>query len=290
MAHALPRRGAVTLLTAIAAAPAFAGAALDPDNPADVALALRKLRYRQDNGIVFWWIVGSKYLQDGPTLTPLFDLHVGTAMRVRTTPDGGFVATTLETVFYTDARGVPVETWTNPYTDEQLKVPIDSVGPVDQTYRPDGSPIPRTEIGGAALDSKMTTGPLLVAGDEVWVRNDSTAVVTARNAQARPFVVNDWATYSGRLSDIRNAGKAFAPAGVVLEEVTGFPRWMGMEGTKVARTANLFTRGVGRKVARYAEMPAVWRGLMAEHFPDIARDLAQAPDKALDRPPARFER
>ena len=289
--------GRRTLLTSAAAISAVRplqaapSAPLDPDVQADVILALRKLRYRADDGIVFWWIVGSKYIQVGSSLTLLYNMHVGTAMRVKNSDGGTFGVTSLETVFYTDpAGGAELKEWKNPYTGATVAVPIDMVGPITLFYRPDGTPIMPTEIGGAPLQAEAHIGPAVVAGDDVWVRDDSTARVTGKDPAAAPFVVNDWATYAGKVSDVRNAKLMSAPATVTLQEVTGFQRWMQMGDTAEAKTGNLFSRGVGRKVASYAEMPPIWRGLVAAHFPDIARELASNPNKALDRATAKFER
>ena len=71
--------------TTEAAPAAIAGAAA-----LDARLAYRKLHFRSDNGLVWWWLQGPKYGQVGTTLTPLFTMLVGTLQRVRLTADGGY--------------------------------------------------------------------------------------------------------------------------------------------------------------------------------------------------------
>jgi hypothetical protein len=39
--------------------------------PLDLVQLYRKLHYRSNDGVVFWWLQGPKYGQVGTTLTPL---------------------------------------------------------------------------------------------------------------------------------------------------------------------------------------------------------------------------
>ena len=49
-----------------------ANAAVDQSQEAKAMF--RKLRYRADEGLVFWWLKGTKYGQVGPELKPIFDM------------------------------------------------------------------------------------------------------------------------------------------------------------------------------------------------------------------------
>jgi Protein of unknown function (DUF1838) len=120
----LSRRHTFALGAAAAlAAGTSAHAALDPNNQNDVVTMYRKLRYRMDDGVLFWWMYDTKIGQVGATLTPLYDMQVGSIIRVKNNADGSFAVTSLEDVFYTDiTTGAYLRQWTNPYTGETVPV------------------------------------------------------------------------------------------------------------------------------------------------------------------------
>ena len=72
---------------------------LDPVK--DMMLILKKLRFRTDDGVYFWWMVGTKLGQLDAAVTPLFNMETGTIARVAHKPDRGIDITTPGVVFYT---------------------------------------------------------------------------------------------------------------------------------------------------------------------------------------------
>jgi hypothetical protein len=284
----LSRRAAAVGLAALAAAPALgrvgpARAALDPANPRDVAAMFRKLRYRMSDGLVFWWMVDTKIGQVGATLTELWGMQVGSIMRLTNRADGGFDTTSLEVVFYTDLKtGEFLREWTNPYTGERHKIPHAPVGPTTIAYSAEGRSTPPKELGGSRLENTTLIGPAVAVNDDVWVRHDSIAKVISPDPARKPFEVNDLSIYQGRLSELADPAVDFAEATVQSQQVTSWRAWMNMGD----RPGGMTSRGVGRKVRSYAEMPRRWRDLVAEIDPEIAAD----PVGALERPAAKFDR
>ncbi|MCU0759325.1 MAG: DUF1838 domain-containing protein [Steroidobacteraceae bacterium] len=271
-----------TALGAVAAADATTTGPLDPSRAADRLRIYRKLRYRTDDGLIWWWLQGPKFGQVGTTLTPLFTLVVGTLMRIRHRADGGFDLTTLEMVFLADVdSGARLAAWRNPYTGETLPVKFDPLGPSTVSYRPDNSRVLPTEIGGARLEASARSSGPLVVGDDVFVRDESTARVFSPGRTA-PFEVNDISTYHGNLRELLDPKVTMARASVAFAEVTGWQRWMNMG----ERPGNLTSRSAGAKVADYGSMPENWRAMLAEVAPRIAAD----PVAALEGPAARFTR
>lgn len=259
-----------------AGAPAAGSAGVDP------VKLYRKLHFRSDDGLAFWWLQGPKIGQVGATLTPLFTNSVGTIQRVRQLPDGGFEVTQLEMVFALDLEtGAPLSEWRNPYTGERLPIRFRPLGPTTIRYRPDNSRVLPTEIGGAPIESRATTYPPLIVGDDVFVRDESIARVMSPG-RTTPFEVNDIATYHGSLANLADPAVTMGEATVFFAEVTGWQRWMNMGD----RPGSLTSRLVGRKVRRYEDLPESWRDRLAQLAPDIAAD----PVAALDRSAARFDR
>ena len=249
----------------------------------DVAVLYKKLRYRADDGVLFWWLDGTKFGQVGADIKPLFGMKVGTIARVRNQPDGTFTVTTLEVVFYTDlASGAFLREWRNPYTNQTIPVSHAPLGPTTMRHGKDGMPIRNTMLGGNRIAARTDVHPLVIKGDDVWLAHDSTASVERDGGASPPFLVNDWSTYLGKLSDLRDQAKPVGEATVYLQEATGWARWMQMDG----QPGNQVARAIGRKVVRFEDMPADWRKLLTEIDPHIARD----PIAALDTPEAKFDR
>lgn len=249
----------------------------------DVAMLYKKLRYRADDGVLYWWLDGTKFGQVGAEIRPLFGMKVGTIARVRNQPDGTFTVTSLEIVFYTDLKtGAFLKEWTNPYTGAVIPVSHAPLGPTTMRHGKDGMPIRNTTLGGNRITARFDVQPLMIKGDDVWLAHDSTASVERDGGKSPPFLVNDWSTYFGKMSDLRDPSKPMGEATVYLQEATGWAKWMQMDG----HPGNQVARAVGRKVKSYDEMPAAWRTLMAEIDPHIARD----PIATLDTPEARFDR
>lgn len=277
---ALELAGAATV-AGLVSSPHAARAALDLDKDANAIY--RKLRYRADEGLVFWWIVARKFGQVGTKLDPLFDMQVGSLMRVKNAADGSYDVTSLEIVFYTDIdTGAFLREWKNPYTNEVLPMKHDPLGPTTTKHTPAGDPIRPTELGGSKLEARSLNSAPLVEGDDIWIKHESTATVFPRDGKGEPFRVNDWSTYHAKLSEVADAKTPFVSSTVHLQEVTSWSRWMNM----AEKAGNQTSSGVGRKVKSYAEMPAVWRKLVEEIDPDVAKD----PLGVLDRPTAKFER
>lgn len=242
----------------------------------------RKLHFRSDAGLVWWWLQGPKYGQVGTTLTPLFSMLVGTLQRITPRADGGFDLTSLEMVFLADLdSGARLTQWRNPYTGETIPVKFAPLGPSTIRYRADNSRVLPSEIGGARLESSARTSEPLVVGDDVFVRDESTARVYTPG-RTTPFEVNDLSTYHGSLRNLTDPTVTVGAATVSFAEVTGWQRWMNMGD----RPGNLTSRSSGAKVASFDAMPTNWRAMLAEVAPRIAAD----PVAALEGPAARFDR
>ena len=249
---------------------------------ADAGLMYRKMHFRSDDGLVFWWLQGVKYGQVGTTLTPLYTASIGTLQRIRHAADGGFEVTQLEMNVLLDLQtGRALDAWRNPYTDEVLPVRLSPVGPTVTRYGADNVRVLPKEIGGTPLEATATLHPPLIVGDDVFQRDESVARVFTPGRD-KPFEVNDIAVYHGSLANLSDPRVKVGAATVFFAEVTGWQRWMNMGD----RPGGLTSRMVGRKVSRYEDLPADWRANLARVAPRVAAD----PIAALDAVAAQFDR
>lgn len=274
--------GAVGAMATMAVGGEALASASAPARQLDTRTLYRKLHYRTDDGVLFWWLQGPKYGQVGTTLTPLYQANIGTFQRIKHLEGGGFELTSLEINLITDiTTGEPIENWRNPYTGEMLPARFNPMGPNTVRYRADNSRILPSEIGGARIDAVATLHPPLIVGDDYFQRDESVARVYAQG-RATPFEVNDIAVYHGRLSNLADPSVTMGEATVFFAEVTEWQRWMNMGD----RPGNLTSRMTGRKVRRYEDLPTSWRERLAKRAPKIAAD----PIAALDGKEAIFDR
>jgi hypothetical protein len=242
----------------------------------------RKLRYRTDSGLVFWWLRGIKYAQEGTKLTPLFTNHTGTIQRVRQRDDGGFDVTLIEVTLQTAVDSdTPLTSWTNPLTGEQIPIQARPLGPTTISYRPDNSRVLPKELGGARLESESHEHDPVIVGDDVFAAQVVKAKVF-RPERESPYVVNDLSHHHGSLAELRDPTVTMAHATVSFAEATGWQSWMNMG----ERPGTLTSRTFGAKVGAFEAMPAVWRAALERMAPEIAAD----PVAALDAPAATFDR
>ena len=110
---------------ALAALPA-AAATTTPD----LRSAIRRLRFRTDDGLVFWWLRCSYYGAVNAALTPIYDMLFGSIQQVISRDDGGFDVLQLELGFRMEVGGkARMRAFRNPYTGETVPVQFTPVGP-----------------------------------------------------------------------------------------------------------------------------------------------------------------
>lgn len=258
----------------LATSKATSATALDPVR--DLPMIYRKLRYSTVDEVVMWWFEGSKYGQQNAQFRPLYGVETCNWNRVKNLPGGGFAVTVLECAFYTDLRsGEVLREMINPYTKQRVTIPYAPVGPITATYDSRSNLIPFEELGGSRIKMKTTNGPVRIVGDIVWTQtsNDFQLVPKAGGATRQ---VNEWATYMASAKELADTSKVKVFPTVDLQEVTTWPRWLGMEGTP----GSLMGRIHGRKVARFEDMPADFRRRLGEAFPEVARNPLAALDRA----------
>ncbi len=266
--------GALAVGAAVSAqASSSGGTGVDPRNPLGNFGALyRKLRYRSDDGHLFWWLSGTKYGQVDNELRPLHSLEACAIIRVRST-GSGFDATSLEHVFYTDLEtGRPLERMLNPFSGEMVQYRRTPARAVTIHYDADASfTLPETK-GGPRVEFRRSKGILVRHGGDVWLQDDSSTTVTPPGGT--PSHGNDWSTFRARFDEIARPGANFVAATVHMQSLSGWQGWMKMG----ERRGGLTSRIVGAKVASFDDVPASWRSMLQSAHPEVARDPLGALD------------
>ena len=132
---------AAVLLTGCAASPPASAQPLDPDVPADALLAMRKIQCSLVDGEpTVYFFEGNAFSRiPGERDRLLFSYEAFNVRTCVSTPDGGFRIVSREVLFYQDPRsGEIVNTWTNPWTGEDVEVLHVANDPVNNGFSPEG--------------------------------------------------------------------------------------------------------------------------------------------------------
>jgi hypothetical protein len=270
--------GAAAVATAMTTT--ASAAALDVARPEDAWQIHRKLQFRTDSGLVFWWIRGPSFGQIGAELTPLYEMNFGVVQRVLQRADGGFDVTSLEMAFRTDLdTGRPLQALRNPYTGESVPIEFTPVGPTKVSYSRENVPSVPSQLGGSTLQFEAIHSTPFVVGDTMYYRHRARTRVITPGAADR--IINDLSTFTGPARQALDPRATWVDAKLQSSDITGWPRWMKMGD----RPGGTTLRGVGGKVRRFADMPPDWLAMLQAARPDIAAD----PVAALDRPQAIYK-
>jgi len=275
--------GAMVGTAAAVAAPAFAAKSvsrLDPSNPADARQIIRKLRYRTDEGMVFWWIDGVYMANVDAVLTPLYGMCFGALQMVKQRGDGGFDVTQMELGFRTELdTGKRMRTFVNPLTNQSMPAPFNPIGPTTVHYSPDAVPSVPRDLGGSQIDFRAFPEKPFVAQDQVFVQYRAQSHVQTAGMADR--TINDISMIYGPAAQALDPGCTSVDAWLHSSDIASFPRWMNMGN----RPGNITLRGVGAKVKRISDMPKNWLAMMEEYDPAILAD----PEAALRRNPLTYK-
>jgi hypothetical protein len=268
--------GGAGLLAALSV-PATAADGLDLDDPWDRLTALVKLRASTDGSTVMWWMKGVRFGVVDEVVTPMFGMLIGSFQRCRPVPDKGFELNMLELGYFTDLEtGAVLDTFKNPYNGKLCKVPEQRLGPYPVQMTPGGVILPDVPpFNEVELNTRI--GPVIVQGDDVWIRDDSTVKVDSDHPMMGKHTYNELVTYRGKLSDINNPEISSAPAEISFQSITSWREWLQADdvGGHTAGRAN------GMKINRIEDFPDEYLAAARERHPDIIDNY----EAMLDAPP-----
>ncbi len=245
---------------------------LDPKSKADCALIFRKLAYSTDEKVGFWWLRGTRYALVDAALTPLWDMHIGIMFTAHDLPDGSFEVKSMSLNFYTDLEtGLFMKQFKNPFNNKIIDIGYYAPKPAKHVYSVNGL---EDKPEGALRDliSTGAIGPARIEGDQIWVEGDHLLRTQPDVDPAHRIRVNDMTTYIGLVRDVADPSIKMAPASQTFSDINTWPPWLQMGD----QPGSYYSRVYGHKVFSYDAMPALWRSLVAQEFPDVAKDPIRA--------------
>ncbi|MBL8629562.1 MAG: DUF1838 family protein [Rhodospirillaceae bacterium] len=243
---------------------------LDPNNPEHVHLIHRKLAYCMPGAPAFMWLKATRYGVVDSRVIPFWDMHVGQAFATRDLDDGAYEVTIWTAIFYTDvSTGKFMERFANPLTNKVVDVRYNAPRVGKRTYTQHGEerePINRPEMN---IMRATGVGPAWIENGLIWVRGDTSTRMEPKDpGKAKLSQVNDWSTYTGRLSDVADPKNLNPRANWIFNDINTWPAWLEMGD----QPGNYVSRGIGQKERDFDAMPEVWRKMLAEQYPGYAKD------------------
>lgn len=263
------------LIGSAALAATMPGTAAAAPSADQLRTAVRRLRFRTDEGPVFWWIKGTSFAVIDAVLTPLYDVCFGSIQQVTNRGDGGFDVLQLELGFRMDITGQRrMTTFRNPFTGEESEVIFAPVGPSRISYSVDVIPSVPATFGGSKLQFTPHPGAPYVEGGTFFAPYRASSRIVTPGQPDR--VWNDIALFHGPARTALDPSVKMAPASAIYSDIASFARWTNMGD----RAGNTLLRATGGKVANIRHMPAAWKDLVREYDASLLSD----PMGALQRP------
>ena len=256
---------------ALAAAPAGARAkagALDVTSVAGRLRTYMTIRGALDEGLVANWVSARYYGVVEDRMDPLFGVVSAVFARTRRMADGGFAMVSVELAWFTDpVTGKAMDSFRNPYTGRDCRVPAGGLPPSQSRIAPDLSfqlarPMPGFEMEHEVL-------PIEVRGDDVWLTERLRSSARIPGAE-KPFRYSDTVIYHTSRRALARRGVTRVTSDVSYANVCSWRPWLEMGD----RPGHLTATGIGRQNASLADFPPAWIEATAARRPEMLRDPA----------------
>ncbi len=264
---ALAAMGALGTASARAAIRGHA-ATLDLASPATRLRAFRMMRGGLDEAIGASWVSARYYGVVDDRMEPLFAVRSAVFSRSRATPDGGFDLFAFELAWFVDPdTDKVIETWRNPYTGQDVKVPSGGYAPSRVHFGPDLSFHIATAPPGLEMVHEIL--PFEAREDDVWLIERSRTAMTLPGAP-RPFRYSESNTFRTSRKALQAPGASRVTSEVSFTNVCSWRPWMGMGD----RPGHLTATGIGRQNASTDSFPPSWVEATAARRPEVLKDPA----------------
>jgi hypothetical protein len=227
------------------------------------------MRGALDDRLVAGFVQGRYYGVVDSEVKPLFGLVAATFARYRSTPDGGYEGIGYEIAYFTDPdTGRVMDSWHNPYTDEQVTVPETASQPTRTVITPALEvTIPKASPG---LDFQTRVHPPQLAEDDVWIAEE-TLVAFQPPGAPKPARYTEFLTMHARRTDLETAGTKRVPCQTSYASVVSWRPWLKMGD----HPGHLMANGSGRYDAPMSALPEAWREATRARRPETLTDPAK---------------
>lgn len=257
------------LISSSVGSSAHAAEGLNLSNRDDLLTALAKMRGRTDGGISMGWIIGTRYAVVENLATPMWGILAGTFSRYRKISDVTYEVRSIEVAYFTDLEtGQLLETWTNPFTDQEIDVPRIRMGPATIIMTADGLDIPNPVGEAAGMFIKHRFRPAVTVGDDVWITEEIQVDGPPLAPNTPKFAYNEMTTYHSTLTELADPDAASVATSVQYHSLVSWRPWMGFGDMAGHTTA----RGSGKHINRIEDFPKYYLELTKRYNDDVLND------------------
>lgn len=226
------------------------------------------MRGALDDKLCTSWVSARYYGVVEDRMDPLFAVVSAVFARYRPLSDGSYEAVNFELAWFTDAEtGKAMDTFRNPYTGKDCKVPSGGYAPSKVRFAPDLSFHLTREVPGLQMEHEIL--PFDVRGDDVWVTERSRTAVSFPGAP-RPFRYSESNTFHAKRHDLEAPGATRVSSEVSFTNVCSWRPWLEMGD----RPGHLTAVGIGRQNAGLDSVAPAWLEATAARRPEVLKDPA----------------
>lgn len=226
-----------------------------------------KMRGALDDKLVIGWASARYYGVIDDRMDPLFAVVSATFSRWRQVVDG-FEAVSFELAWFTDAHtGKAMDTFRNPYTGKDCKVPTGGLAPSKFRIGRDLSFHLGRDVPGLQMEHDVL--PFEARGDDVWLLERSRTALSFPGAP-KPFRYSESNTYHAKRRDLERRGATRVTSDVSYTNVCSWRPWLEMGD----RPGHLTATGIGRQNATMDSLPPAWLEATAARRPEVLKDPA----------------
>ncbi|WAC22318.1 DUF1838 family protein [Blastomonas sp. SL216] len=244
------------------------GPALDVTSPEGRQRTFMMMRCALDEDLITNWVQASYFGVVEDQMTPLFGVSSAVFSRTRRLDDGSYRSVSFELAWFTDpATGKAMDTFRNPYTNQDCTVPSGGFQPSASIFGRDLSFHLPKPIPGLTIEHDVL--PFVVRGDDVWVSEQMRSAAMFPGA-SKPFRYSDNTVLHARKGDLMKPGATRVTSDVSYTNVVSWRPWLGMGD----RPGHLTASGIGRQNAHPDSLPPAWLEATAARKPEVLKDPA----------------
>lgn len=235
--------------------------------PADRLRTFMMIRGALDEGLVTSWVSARYYGVVEDRMDPLFAVVSAVFARFRQVDDG-YEAVTFELAWFTDAdTGKALDSYRNPYTGQDCKVPTGGLAPSRIRFGKDLSLRLMRDVPGLTMEHEVL--PFDERGDDLWLTERSRTAMTFPGA-TRPFRYSESNTFHASRKALARKGATRVTSEVSYTNVCSWRPWLAMGD----RPGHLTATGTGRQNASMDSLPPVWLEATQARRPEVLKDPA----------------
>lgn len=224
---------------------------------------------RTDGGVGIRWTDGVLAGVVDQVTTQLLGVSQQIYTRFVAQEDGSYDVVYLELVYFTELQsGQVLEAWNNPYTGRRTDVPVQILGPV-RFYLPTDLRVVNEPYPIDGIENAHWFEPLPPTGDDVLFSERIDSYVPPMTADGSPMRFHEVFSFRASAKDLAVTDAPYVPTTIDKVNVISWRTWMDMaeiEGVTMSR-------GAGRAIVDYDELPDDLIKKNERHFPDVIADI-----------------